>query len=168
MAIIGLAPDPSGGTTLPRPVGRLDVEGVTYIPPGLREPVVRQASFRLDGGEMLGVVGPSGAGKTTLVRLVVGSLSPSVGHVRLDGAEMRAWPAADRGRYVGYLPQSVELFAGTVRDNIARLGAARDEEVIAAFGPRDEILEKLRRPELLARPRAVSAPVPPRRQQRPT
>ena len=272
--LIGLAPDPSGGTTLPRPVGRLDVEGVTYIPPGLREPVVRQASFRLDGGEMLGVVGPSGAGKTTLVRLVVGSLSPSVGHVRLDGAEMRAWPAADRGRYVGYLPQSVELFAGTVRDNIARLGAASDEAVIAAaklagahdtilqlpqgydtpigiggvpisggqhqriglaravfghpallvldepnahldgegeqalvdamvrmreqgttviliaqrtgamaqvdkmlvikegmivaFGPRDEILEKLRRPELLARPRAVSAPVPPRRQQRPT
>ena len=121
-----------GTTTLPRPVGRVDVEQVSYVPPGVREPVIRQASFHLDGGEVLGVVGPSGAGKTTLVRLIVGSLPPTAGHVRLDGADVRVWPDEDRGRYVGYLPQNVELFAGTVRDNIARLGEAGDEDVVAA------------------------------------
>ena len=121
-----------GTTTLPRPVGRVDDEQVSYVPPGVREPVIRQASFHLDGGEVLGVVGPSGAGKTTLVRLIVGSLPPTAGHVRLDGADVRVWPDEDRGRYVGYLPQNVELFAGTVRDNIARLGEAGDEDVVAA------------------------------------
>ena len=120
------------GTTLPRPAGRVDVEAVTFLPPGVREPLIRQASFSLDGGEVLGVVGPSGAGKTTLVRLIVGSLAPTAGHVRLDGADVRVWADEDRRRYFGYLPQKVELFAGTVRDNIARMGEASDEDVVAA------------------------------------
>ena len=130
--LVARAPPMAESTTLPRPVGRIDVERVSYVPPGVREPVIRQASFHLDGGEVLGVVGPSGAGKTTLVRLIVGSLPPTAGHVRLDGADVRAWPDADRGRHVGYLPQNVELFAGTVRDNIARMGEAGDEDVVAA------------------------------------
>ena len=130
--LVARAPAMTESTTLPRPVGRIDVEQVSYVPRGAREPVIRQASFHLDGGEVLGVVGPSGAGKTTLVRLIVGSLPPSAGHVRLDGADVRAWPDADRGRHVGYLPQNVELFAGTVRDNIARMGEAGDEDVVAA------------------------------------
>ena len=121
-----------GGTTLPRPAGRVDVEAVTFLPPGVREPLIRQASFQLDGGEVLGVVGPSGSGKTTLVRLIVGSLAPTAGHVRLDGADVRVWADEDRRRYFGYLPQKVELFAGTVRDNIARMGEASDEDVVAA------------------------------------
>ena len=125
-------PAAAGRTTLPRPAGRIDVEKVSYVPAGLREPVIRQASFHLDGGETLGLVGPSGAGKTTLVRLIVGSLTPSTGHVRLDGADVRVWPDEDRGRYVGYLPQNVDLFAGTVRENVARLGAAADEDVVVA------------------------------------
>ena len=126
------ATDPNAGTTLPRPIGRIDVERVSYVPPGVSEPLVRNTSFRVDSGEILGVVGPSGAGKTTLIRLIVGSLPPTSGHVRLDGADVRAWPDADRGRYVGYLPQNVELFAGSVRENIARLGPVEDEEVVAA------------------------------------
>ena len=101
-------------------------------PPGVRLPIVRQVGFHLDAGDVLGVVGPSGAGKTTLVRLLVGSLTPTTGHVRLDGAVVTIWPDADRGRHVDYLPQTVELFTGTVRDNVARLGEATDEEVIAA------------------------------------
>ena len=120
------------GTVLPRPKGVLELEGVGYAPPGRRSAVLRGVSLRVEAGEMLGIVGPSGAGKTTLVRLIVGSLAPTVGHVRLDGADMATWPAADRGRHVGYLPQNIELFAGTVRDNIARLGEAPDEAVVAA------------------------------------
>ena len=130
--LMARALDAAGSTTLPRPTGRLDVEQVSYVPAGVRDPVIRHLSFHLDGGETLGVVGSSGAGKTTLVRLIVGSLAPSAGHVRIDGADVQTWPDADRGRHVGYLPQNVELFAGTVRDNIARLGEAADEEVIAA------------------------------------
>ena len=119
-------------TRLPRPAGRIDLERVGFIPSGGREPVLRQVGFRLDAGDALGIVGPSGAGKTTLVRLIVGTVTPTAGHVRLDGAEVTAWPASDRGRYVGYLPQEVELFTGTVRENIARLGAADDDAVITA------------------------------------
>lgn len=126
------APDGDAGTALPRPAGRLEAAKVGYLPPRLREPVLRQVSVRLDPGEVLGVVGPSGAGKTTLVRLLVGSLEPTAGYVRLDGADLGAWRDADRGRHVGYLPQAVELFAGTVRENIARLGEAEDQAVVEA------------------------------------
>ena len=126
------APAAAGGTVLPRPAGNVTFDKVNYVPPGVRLPIVRQISLRIAAGEVLGVVGPSGAGKTTLVRLLVGSLQPSTGHVRLDGADVTAWPDADRGRHVGYVPQSVELFRGTVRENIARLGAASDEDVVAA------------------------------------
>ena len=101
---------------LPRPAGNVVFDKVNYVPPGVRLPIVRQIWLRIAAGEVLGIVGPSGAGKTTLVRLLVGSLQPSTGHVRLDGADVAAWPDADRGRHVGYVPQSVELFRGTVRE----------------------------------------------------
>ena len=140
-------------TVLPRPAGRVTFERVTYIPPGSQVPIVRQVGFNLAAGHVLGMVGPSGAGKTTLVRLLVGSLQPTTGNVRLDGADMGVWPDADRGRHVGYLPQSVELFAGTVRDNIARLGEADDEEVVAAaqFAGAHEII--------LGLPRGYDTPI---------
>ena len=131
-ALLVRAPADPGATVLPRPTGRVEFDKVSYVPPGVRLPIIRQISFRLAAGGVLGVVGPSGAGKTTLVRLLVGSLQPSTGHVRLDGADVAVWPDADRGRHVGYLPQNVELFTGTVRDNIARLGAASDDDVLAA------------------------------------
>ena len=130
--LLDRAPADAARTVLPRPAGRVELDKVTYVPPGRRLPIVRPTTFRLEAGDVLGVVGPSGAGKTTLVRLMVGSLQPTAGHVRLDGADVAVWPDADRGRHVGYLPQAVELFAGTVRDNVARLGAASDDEVLAA------------------------------------
>ena len=132
-ALLARAGAEQPGTALPRPAGRLDLAGVSYVPPGLRRPVIRSAGFRLEAGEALAVIGPSGAGKTTLVRLIAGSLAPTTGHVRLDGADMASWNAADRGPHIGYLPQTIELFAGTVRDNIARLDeGAADEAVVAA------------------------------------
>jgi len=119
-------------TSLPRPKGKLAVEGLVYAPPGATEPNIQQVQFAAEPGEVLAIIGPSGAGKTTLARLLVGSLVPFRGAVRLDGADIAAWDSVDRGGHVGYLPQSVELFNGTVRENIARFGDATDEEVLAA------------------------------------
>lgn len=125
-------PNVGEGMTLPKPEGRLDVEGVTFVPAGGREPIIRQVTFSLEPGEVLGLIGASAAGKTTLARLLVGSWTPNVGNVRLDSADVSAWEAIDRGRHVGYLPQDVELFDGTVRENIARLQNADDAEIVEA------------------------------------
>lgn len=121
------------GTNLPRPKGQLVVEGVNYGIPGSGRLLLANLNFSLPAGEFLGVIGPSGAGKSTLARLLVGVFKPLNGAVRLDGADVFGWSRADFGRYVGYLPQDTELFAGSVRDNIARfLEGVSDDEVIAA------------------------------------
>ncbi|MGE0253105.1 MAG: type I secretion system permease/ATPase [Alphaproteobacteria bacterium] len=130
--LIERAPPLGGRMTLPAPEGRIEVDRVSFAPQGVREPILKQVSFALAPGEALGLIGPSAAGKTTLVRLLVGSLLPSAGHVRLDGADVAGWDLADRGRHIGYLPQMIELFAGSVRDNIARLGEAEDAAVVEA------------------------------------
>jgi PrtD family type I secretion system ABC transporter len=124
--------DKSAITSLPRPRGKLTVESLIYAPTGASEPTIQQVQFAVEPGEVLAIIGPSGAGKTTLARLLVGSLVPYRGAVRLDGADIAAWDSADRGRHVGYLPQSVDLFNGTVRENIARFGEASDEDVLSA------------------------------------
>ena len=94
--------------------------------------ILRGVSFRVEPGEVLGVIGPSGAGKSTLVRQIVGVMSPSAGAVRLDGADVSTWPKESLGRYVGYLPQDVELFADTVAANISRFQQGEDAEIIDA------------------------------------
>jgi ABC-type protease/lipase transport system fused ATPase/permease subunit len=120
-------------TALPRPAGRLSVEGVNFAPHGANRLVLGNINFRIEPGEMLGIIGPSGAGKSTLARLLVGIWKPVNGAVRLDGADVFTWDRADFGRYVGYLPQDTELFAGTIRDNIARFReGVSDEEVVRA------------------------------------
>ncbi|MDJ0852224.1 MAG: type I secretion system permease/ATPase [Myxococcota bacterium] len=117
---------------LPAPRGRLDVERLAYLFPGAEEPTLKGVSFSLEPGELLAIVGPSASGKTTLARSCVGVLRPSSGVVRLDGADVFSWRREDFGQYVGYLPQDVELFAGTVQENIARFADQPAEAVVAA------------------------------------
>jgi ATP-binding cassette, subfamily C, type I secretion system permease/ATPase len=119
--------------TLPRPAGRLSVEGLVYALPRSNGHILRNVTFRIEAGEVLGVIGPSGAGKSTLSRQIVGVLAPTGGVVRLDGADVSTWPREALGRYIGYLPQDIELFPDTVAANISRFRVGdEDEEVIAA------------------------------------
>jgi PrtD family type I secretion system ABC transporter len=120
------------GLPLPEPTGRLSVERVSYAFPGQPVAIVKGVNFALAAGESLAVVGPSAAGKTTLIRLLIGTSQPSAGNVRLDGADVYTWLREDFGRRVGYLPQDVELFDGTVFRNVARMGEAAPEEVYEA------------------------------------
>jgi ATP-binding cassette subfamily C protein EexD len=117
---------------LPAPVGNLALEGVHVTPPGAKTPVVRGVSFQLNAGDVLGIVGPSASGKSTLARAILGIWPPVAGKVRLDGADITLWDRDDLGAYVGYLPQDIELFDGTISDNICRFGDADAEKIVAA------------------------------------
>src|SRR5258706_2413186 len=125
-------PTTEARTALPAPEGRLGAEAVVFGMRGATRPIIRGASLSLAAGEALGIVGPSASGKSTLARLLVGILRPSSGCVRLDGADISTWPRESLGRYMGYLPQDVELFPGTVTQNIARLEAPDAAGVIRA------------------------------------
>ncbi len=117
---------------LPKPKGAIAVENVTAMPPGSKTPVIKGLSLSLTAGEVLGVIGPSGSGKSTLARLLVGVWPAAAGKVRLDGADVYLWNKDELGPHVGYLPQDIELFAGTVSENIARFGEIDAEKVILA------------------------------------
>lgn len=108
------------------------MECASFAYPGSSRVALRGVSFELEPGEALAIVGPSAAGKSTLVRLLLGLQRPSGGKIRLDGAEVLGWDREQFGRHVGYLPQDVKLFAGTVADNIARLTRAAPEAVVEA------------------------------------
>jgi PrtD family type I secretion system ABC transporter len=118
--------------SLPVPEGKISVEGLSYIHPGQTEPVLRSINFTLAQGEALGLIGPSASGKTTLVRLLLGNITPRLGQARLDGMDVAKWDPEDLGQYCGYLPQDIELFSGTVKENIARMGEGEPEKVVEA------------------------------------
>jgi PrtD family type I secretion system ABC transporter len=130
--LFAAVPAAQGGTPRPAPRGELAVERVVYGFAGAERPALRGVSFELQPGESLGVIGPTAAGKSTLARLAVGVWKPASGAVRLDGADVAAWEREALGPYVGYVPQAVGLFAGTVAENIARLGAPDGEAVVRA------------------------------------
>ena len=110
--------------SLSAPKGHVSVDQLSFAAPtDPTKPVLKQLSFELKPGSGLAIIGPSASGKSTLCRLLAGTLKPGAGHVRLDGADLYRWNRGDIGKYVGYLPQSVELFAAPVKDNIARLGS---------------------------------------------
>jgi len=124
--------DDGSDTALPRSHGRLDLERVVHrAAPGLA-PIIRGVSLQVAAGESVGIIGPSAAGKTTLLRLILGILQPCSGAVRLDGADAEQWHRRAGEKHVGYLPQDVELFAGTVAQNIARLEPMDSAAVIEA------------------------------------
>jgi len=106
---------------LPRPKGALSVDRVLYLPPRSKEPILNGVTFELAPGESLAVIGPSGSGKSTLARILVGCTWPTAGKVRLDGTELRNWDRRQFGEYTGYLPQEVELFPGSIRQNVCRM-----------------------------------------------
>ena len=117
---------------LPAPKGDVQAENLTVAAPGSTIPIIKNISFSVPAGCVVGIIGPSAAGKSTLARALLGIWAPLQGVVRLDGADISAWYKHDLGPYIGYLPQDIELFEGSVSDNIARFTRVDSEQVILA------------------------------------
>lgn len=131
---------------LPEPQGNVGVEKAVYVAPQSRDPIIKGISFDIPQGSLIALIGATGAGKSTLGRMLAGAIDPTSGTIRLDGADLRNWDALQRGDYIGYLPQGVELFPGTIAQNIARLrDDATDEDIVKAArfaGAHDLILRQ--------------------------
>ncbi len=130
--LLGNYPVREVGMRLPDPLGQVSLEAVTAAPPGAEVAVIKGLGFALVPGDVLGIVGPSGAGKSTLARLIVGVWPAAAGHVRLDGVDLFIANKDVLGPHIGYLPQDIELFAGSVCENIGRFGSIDAEKVILA------------------------------------
>lgn len=117
-------------TALPAPTGRLGVDKVVIRSPDQQSLLIKNVTFALEPGDILGVVGPSGAGKTTLARALAGGIRPDFGEIRLDGANMRDWPEEQLAQHIGYLPQDSSLLPGTIADNISRFRGAVDNDKV--------------------------------------
>lgn len=131
--LLVLLPDSAISVSLPAPRSALSVEAISVTPPGERRMVVQDATFALEKGVGLGIVGPSASGKSSLVRAIAGIWAPIRGTVRLDGATLDQWSPEELGKHVGYLPQDVQLFDGTIAENIARFEPqAPSEKILAA------------------------------------
>ena len=131
-ALLAANPARPAGMPLPRPLGALVVEAATAAPPGSQVAVIKNLSFAIAPVDVLGVIGPSGSGKSTLARLLVGVWPSAMGKVRLDGADIFQWNKGELGPFIGYLPQDIELFGGTVSENIARFGEIDADQVVEA------------------------------------
>ena len=130
--LLDKAPKRDEGMKLPPPRGQLQVASVGFSSRAAGRTVLSGVTFDVQPGESLGIIGPSASGKSTLLRLLIGAWPCSQGVVRLDGANIYDWPRAELSRYIGYLPQDVELFEGTVRENIARMGDGDPADVVRA------------------------------------
>jgi ATP-binding cassette subfamily C exporter for protease/lipase len=130
--LLAAVPPAGKGMPLPPPKGLVVAEGVLAGAPGTSVPILKGIAFALKPGEVLAVVGPSASGKTTLARVLVGLWPSAGGKVRLDGADVYSWDKAELGPSIGYLPQDVELFEGTIAENIARFGDPEHAKVQAA------------------------------------
>lgn len=118
--------------TLPAPVGRIELDGVSYRPKGARRDILSDVAFDVDPGSTLAIVGPSGAGKSTIIRLLTGAIDPTAGALLIDGHDAAFWNREALGRHVGYVPQDISLFPGTIRENIARMDEKPDDDEVFA------------------------------------
>jgi ATP-binding cassette subfamily C protein len=130
--LLALLPSQMAPMALRPPCKSLSLEGVSVVPPGSDKAVVQDVSLVLQSGNGLGIIGPSGSGKTSLARMLVGVWRPARGRVRLDGAALDQWSSESLGKHIGYLPQDVELIAGTVAQNISRFTASFDPKTVIA------------------------------------
>ena len=128
--LLGSVPDDPPRTTLPAPRAILTADSITVIPPGEQQAALRMISFDVRPGQAVGVIGTSGAGKSTLARALTGVWRPAGGKIRLDGASLEQYDADTLGRYIGYLPQRVQLFDGTIKENIARMSMTPDDAAV--------------------------------------
>lgn len=131
-ALLDEVPAETDRTIVPAAANTLTAEAVSFTLPGQTKPILREVTFEITPGEAIGIVGPSGSGKSTLARLLIGAIDPGDGRLRYGGMDYGKWDRTELGRQIGYLPQDVGLFAGTVRANIARFGDAEVDDVIAA------------------------------------
>ncbi|RUX73272.1 type I secretion system permease/ATPase [Mesorhizobium sp. M7A.F.Ca.US.006.04.2.1] len=120
VAVAGQYQEATPALPLPRPKGRFEADNIGLARQGGGEPILKGINFHLNPGEVMALIGPSAAGKTSLARVLAGAWRPSAGRALLDGMDVAQWASEDRGRHVGYLPQDIELFAGTVSENICR------------------------------------------------
>lgn len=130
--ILQKMPADSERMQLPDPLGNMQLENAVVVPPGSRTPVIKGISLAIEKGDIVGVIGPSGAGKSTLARALLGVWPTANGAIRLDGAEIFHWDREHLGRFIGYLPQDIELFEGTISENIARFGQVDANKVVEA------------------------------------
>jgi ABC-type protease/lipase transport system fused ATPase/permease subunit len=156
-ALLGALPAEAAPLELPKPAQSLVVDGISVTPAGGHGPVVHDVSFGLKAGNGLCVIGPSASGKSSLVRSLVGVWTLVRGKIRLDGAALEQWTPERLGRHVGYLPQDVELFAGTVAQNIARFESEPDPQTIIAAKSRGRARADPVLAGRLRRPRSVKA-----------
>jgi ATP-binding cassette subfamily C exporter for protease/lipase len=130
--VLGAFPERPAGMPLPAPAGKVTVEALSAGAPGARTLILKNVSFAIEPGQVIAMIGPSASGKSTLARLLVGVWAPAAGSVRLDGAEVFTWNKEELGPHIGYLPQDIEIFDGTIAENIARFGQIDSERVVEA------------------------------------
>jgi len=119
-------------TPLPRPDAHLAMQRLCVAAPGMREPLIRPFALELNGGQLTALMGPNGSGKSSLLQTITGAWEPHSGHVVLGGRDLHAWIAEDRGQYIGYVPQNIELLPGTIAENVCRMSGAEPEQIFAA------------------------------------
>lgn len=135
-ALLQAEPEPPRHMPLPRPAARLEVTHLSVVPPGARTATLRGVSFKVEPGQAVGVIGPSGSGKSTLARAITSVWLPAAGQIRLNGATLDQYDPDDLGRFIGYVPQSVTLFDGTIGENIARLSPDVDGDKVVEAAKR--------------------------------
>lgn len=122
--------DADNAMSLPVPEGRISVENIYFAPQGSQKHIIKGMNFIVEPGDVLVVMGNSGSGKTSLAKLMVGAWQPLIGAIRIDGASIKDWNRQELGQYIGYLPQDIELFSGTVKENIARMDTNPDPDAV--------------------------------------